>query len=132
MILNYEKANRTYIYTPGNEIGNIISETLVVSESIPDRLNVCIDSNLGLNSSLPPRNHFHLAIHLSNFFCLEELLLDIDMIIVTRACPLTISWWGTTPYPRLMMIMRWPQLEISYYSLQRIILLLLLLADWIF
>lgn len=49
---------------PGNKIGDEVSETLVISKSIPDRIDIGIDQNIGLDSALPPRNQLHFALHL--------------------------------------------------------------------
>jgi hypothetical protein len=42
---------------PPNKIWNEISKVFIISESIPNGINISIDKNLSFNSPFSPRNY---------------------------------------------------------------------------
>lgn len=69
---------------PPYKIWDEISETLIISESIPNGFSVSIDCDLGIDSAFPPRNHLDLTKHLTLTLFLLLLKASIFAIEVAR------------------------------------------------
>jgi len=69
---------------PPYKIWDEISETLVISESIPNGFSVSIDCDLGIDSAFPPRYYLDLTKHFTVTLFLLLLKASIFGVEVAR------------------------------------------------